>query len=89
MTAAAIIVAGGLGTRMGARVNKIFMELAGRSILEHSLDLFESDPRVQQVVLVARQADLSRCEPLHARFAKLNRVVAGGDMAERRKRRTG
>src|SRR5438876_4463472 len=83
MSAAAIIVAGGLGTRMGARVNKIFMEVAGRSILEHSLDLFESDPRVHQVVLVARQGDLSRCEPLRARFSKLNWVVAGGDVRHR------
>ena len=83
MSAAAIIVAGGLGTRMGARVNKIFVEVAGRSILEHSLDLFESDPGVHQVVLVARQGDLSRCEPLRARFSKLNWVVAGGDVRHR------
>ena len=83
MSAAAIIVAGGLGTRMGARVNKIFMEVAGRSILEHSLDLFESDPRVHRVVLVARRADLPRCEPLRARFSKLNWVVVGGDVRHR------
>src|SRR2546430_5432563 len=83
MTAAAIIVAGGLGTRMGARVNKIFMEVAERSIVEYSLDLFESDPRVHQVVLVARQGDRSRCESLRARFSKLNSVVAGGDMRHR------
>ena len=83
MSAAAIIVAGGLGTRMGARVNKIFMEVAERSILEHSLDLFQSDPRVHRVVLVARQADLSRCEPLRARFSKLNWVVVGGDVRHR------
>src|SRR3989442_8089388 len=83
MSAAAIIVAGGLGTRMGARVNKIFTEVAGRSILEHSLDLFESDARVHQVVLVARQVDLLQCEPFRARFSKLNWVVAGGDVRHR------
>ena len=83
MSAAAIIVAGGLGTRMGARVNKIFMEVAGRSILEHSLELFESDPRVHQVVLVARQEDLSQCEPLRARFSKLSTIVPGGDVRHR------
>jgi 2-C-methyl-D-erythritol 4-phosphate cytidylyltransferase len=79
MSAAAIIVAGGQGTRMGARVNKVFMAIDGRSILEHSLDLFESHPRVDQVVLVARQGDLSRCEPFRGRFKKLTAVVAGGD----------
>jgi 2-C-methyl-D-erythritol 4-phosphate cytidylyltransferase len=83
MKTAAIIVAGGQGTRMGARLNKIFMEVDGRSILEHSLDLFESHPRVDQVVLVARQGDLSRCEPLRTRFKKLIAVVPGGDQRHR------
>jgi 2-C-methyl-D-erythritol 4-phosphate cytidylyltransferase len=83
MTAAAIVVAGGQGTRMGAGVNKVFMEVDGRSILEHSLELFESIPLVGQVVLVARQADLPRCEPLRARFTKLTAVVAGGDQRHR------
>ena len=83
MSAATIIVAGGLGTRMGARVNKIFMEVAGRSILEHSLELFESDPRVHRVVLVARPEDLSQCEPLRARFSKLSTIVPGGDVRHR------
>jgi 2-C-methyl-D-erythritol 4-phosphate cytidylyltransferase len=83
MSAVAIVVAGGHGTRMGARVNKIFMEVAGRSILERSLELFESNPRIDQVVLVARQGDLSLCEPLRARFTKLNAVVVGGDLRHR------
>ncbi|HVS04926.1 MAG TPA: 2-C-methyl-D-erythritol 4-phosphate cytidylyltransferase [Candidatus Dormibacteraeota bacterium] len=83
MTAAAIVVAGGQGTRMGARVNKVFMEVDGRSILEHSLGLFESIALVGQVVLVAREADLPRCESLRARFTKLTAVVAGGDQRHR------
>lgn len=83
MKTAAIIVAGGQGTRMGARLNKIFMDLDGRSILEHSLDLFEFHPSVDQVVLVARQGDLARCEPLQTRFNKLRAVVPGGDQRHR------
>ena len=68
---------------MGARVNKVFMEVDGRSILERSLQLFESNPRVDQVVLVARPADLARCEPLGARFSKLSAIVPGGDLRHR------
>ena len=83
MRAAAVIVAGGEGTRMGARVNKVFMEVDGRSILEHSLRLFEASPLVDQVVLVTRPADLSRCEPLRARFPKLTQVVPGGNLRHR------
>jgi len=68
---------------MGAPVNKVFMEVDGRSILERSLQLFESNPRVDHVVLVARQADLSRCQPLRERFKKLTAVMSGGDQRHR------
>ena len=83
MSTAAIIVAGGEGARMGARINKVFMEVDGRSILERSLELFESNPRVDHVVLVARQADLARCERLRGRFKSLTAVVSGGDQRHR------
>lgn len=68
---------------MGARLNKVFIEVDGRSILDFSLGLFESSPVVDQVVLVARQADLSQCERFRARFTKLNAVVPGGDLRHR------
>jgi 2-C-methyl-D-erythritol 4-phosphate cytidylyltransferase len=83
MTAAAIIVAGGEGSRMQARVNKVFIEIDGRSILERSLQLFESSALVADMILVARQADLQTCESLRGRFLKLRRVVPGGDVRHR------
>lgn len=83
MSVAAVIVAGGEGTRMRGHVNKVFIEIDGRAILEHSLDLFESTPLVDQVVLVGRPADLSQCEPLRARFRKLTAIVPGGDQRHR------
>ena len=83
MSVAAVIVAGGEGTRMRARINKVFMEIDGRSILEHSVQLFESSSLVDRVVLVARQADLSQCEALRARFTKLTAIVPGGDQRHR------
>jgi 2-C-methyl-D-erythritol 4-phosphate cytidylyltransferase len=83
MRAAAIIVAGGEGARMRAPVNKVFLELDGRSILDRSLELFESSPLVDEVVVVARAADRHRCEALRARFRKLKIVVPGGDLRHR------
>jgi 2-C-methyl-D-erythritol 4-phosphate cytidylyltransferase len=83
MKAAAIIVAGGQGTRMQAPVNKVFIEVSGRSILERSLDLFESSGLVDEVIVVTRTADRARCEALRGRFRKLTRVVPGGDLRHR------
>jgi len=83
MTAAAIIVAGGAGIRMQVPVNKVFLELDGRSILDRSLELFESSRLVDEIVVVARAADLRRCEALRERFRKLSTVVPGGDLRHR------
>src|SRR5579864_2736241 len=83
MSAAAIVVAGGAGSRMQARINKVFIDIEGRSIVERSLQLFQSSPLVDGVVLVARQADLASCESLRGRFSKLRAVVPGGDVRHR------
>jgi 2-C-methyl-D-erythritol 4-phosphate cytidylyltransferase len=83
MSAAAIVVAGGAGSRMQARINKVFIDIEGRSIVERSLQLFQLSPLVDDVVLVARQADLASCESLRGRFSKLRSVVPGGDVRHR------
>jgi 2-C-methyl-D-erythritol 4-phosphate cytidylyltransferase len=83
MTVAGIIVAGGEGTRMQVRVNKVFIEIDGRSILERSLQLFESSALVSDMVLVARRSDLPACESLRGRFPKLGAIVAGADVRHR------
>ena len=80
MTAAAIIVAGGEGARMQSPTNKVFLEVDGRSILDRSLALFESSPLVEEVVVVARAADLRQCEALQLRYQKFHKVVAGGGL---------
>ena len=83
MTVAAIVVAGGGGTRMQATGNKVFLEVGGRTILDYSLQLFESSPMVSEVVLVARLTDFRLCEPLQQRYPKLKKVVPGGNERHR------
>jgi 2-C-methyl-D-erythritol 4-phosphate cytidylyltransferase len=83
MSAAAVVVAGGEGARMQAGKNKVFIEIAGHSILERSLGLFESIPQVSDVVLVARALEVATCEALKTRFPKLSRVVSGGSVRHR------
>jgi 2-C-methyl-D-erythritol 4-phosphate cytidylyltransferase len=83
MRAAAVIVAGGQGTRMKLPRNKVFLEIAGRSILDWSLSLLESTAGITEVVLVARAEDMSACESLKSRFGKLSRILPGGDVRHR------
>lgn len=49
---AVILLAGGTGSRMKSSLPKQFLPLAGRTVLDHSLDLFLSLPYVTSVTLV-------------------------------------
>ncbi len=48
----ALVPAAGSGRRMGTQVPKQYLELDGRSVLEHSLSVLAADPAVTGVVLV-------------------------------------
>jgi 2-C-methyl-D-erythritol 4-phosphate cytidylyltransferase len=50
----AVIVAAGRGTRMGPRVDKLFLEVAGRPVVLHTWLRFDSSPVIDHVVLVIR-----------------------------------
>jgi 2-C-methyl-D-erythritol 4-phosphate cytidylyltransferase len=88
VTIVAIVLAGGKGTRMHAmtsatKVNKVFFEVGGRSIVDRSLALFEKSLLVDQIVLVANPSDMPACEALGRRFPKVVNVVPGGKTRHR------
>lgn len=55
--AAALVLAGGSGTRVGAGRNKVYLSVAGRSVLAWSIDALAGAPAVGPVVLVVRAED--------------------------------
>lgn len=57
MKAAAIIPAAGSGQRMGG-VRKAFMQIAGKPLLQHSIDAFRSHPAIQTVIVALAASDL-------------------------------
>ena len=71
---AAIIVSAGMGKRFGAAKHEAL--LAGRPVLEWSLEAFHSTPEIGGIALVLR--DTSRGEALRLRFPKIISVVPGG-----------
>jgi 2-C-methyl-D-erythritol 4-phosphate cytidylyltransferase len=78
---AAVVVAAGSGRRMGGGRNKIFLPLMGRPILARTLELFQAEPEVQVVVLVAGAGELEECraeilEPYG--LDKVTDLVVGG-----------
>lgn len=80
MQTAAIIVAGGSGTRMGSEMPKQFLPLLGRPLLFHTLQAFQDTPAIQQIVLVLPAPTLDwfqQAYPVHL-FSKLTKITPGG-----------
>ena len=76
----ALIVAAGTGTRMGPDVDKLFLEVAGRPVVAHTWQRFDTAPGIDEIVLVVRDGMQSAFEELAGQvdFRKNFRLVAGG-----------
>ena len=75
----AVIAGGGSGLRLGGPVRKQFIEIAGKSILRHSLELFMGLPEVIQIAVVLPTDALEEFrDSLSAEERKRVIVVAGG-----------
>ena len=77
---AAIVLAGGRGSRIQHDVNKVYLPIGERDMLEYSLETMCRAASVDRVVLVVRGEDRARAENLIAEIvpAKLTNVVIGG-----------
>lgn len=81
MNKAAVLVAGGKGTRMGGSVSKQFLPIAGKPVLMHTLEVFfRVDPSIE-LILVLPESDFGLWEDLveSHRFTIPHRRVVGGN----------
>jgi 2-C-methyl-D-erythritol 4-phosphate cytidylyltransferase len=79
MRAAAVVLAGGSGTRIAADGNKAYLPVAGRRLVSWSLRAFAAVPEVRRLVLVIRNADRAVAEQtVAAEVGAPVEVVLGG-----------
>lgn len=77
----AVILAGGIGSRVGGNVPKQLLPLNdGRSVLEHAVDAFEQAPDIEAIVIVMHSDWMAKCEEmlLLNAWQKVVRLVPGG-----------
>lgn len=79
----AIIFAGGSGVRMGAGVPKQFLEINGKPILIHTLQLFQEHEDIDKIYLAINEEYIRYAERLvdDFRIDKVAAIVAGGKSA--------
>jgi 2-C-methyl-D-erythritol 4-phosphate cytidylyltransferase len=81
MQKAAVLVAGGRGTRMGAPISKQYLPIAGLPILMHTLSVFHQvDPGIE-LILVIPKDDFAYWNELCEKFQFQipHQLVAGGN----------
>ncbi len=78
----AVVTAAGSGSRMGGKTNKLFLELAGKTILERTLDVILSVEQIDHVVVVVREKDEGRVLSLLEGCNKPYTIAYGGETRE-------
>lgn len=76
----AIILASGSGERFGSEIPKQFLKLNDKTILEHSLEAFETNPNIDEIILVTNPdfRDLAEKIVNKNNYKKLSKILNGG-----------
>ena len=76
----AIILAGGSGHRLGESIPKQFLKIAGKKVIEHTIDVFQNHPLIDEIVVVVHPDYVRDVEEisLNNSFNKLKKILLGG-----------
>lgn len=76
----AIILAGGSGSRVGGDRPKQFLEVAGKMIIEHTIEAFSRNERIDEIAIVSRQDYVDDVRAMVERrgYTKVRHVLCGG-----------
>lgn len=76
----AVILAGGTGTRLGDILPKQLLKVAGKKVIEHTIDVFENHPQIDEIVVVSHQNYIRDIEEISVNnhYLKLKKILIGG-----------
>lgn len=77
----AIILAGGKGTRLGLDRPKQFLKIAGKTILEHTVEVFQKNRNIHEIAIVMSESYIVETEELilKNKWSKVRHVLLGGE----------
>ncbi len=76
----AIILASGSGERSGLSIPKQFLKVAGKMVINHTIDTFEKHCEIDEIVIVTNSSfvEYVREIVLKSNYKKVKKVLAGG-----------
>ena len=77
----AVILAGGVGTRIGLGIPKQLIKIAGRTILEHTIGIFDAHPEVDEIIVMMASGHLDSATAIvrDGGFRKVVDVLEGAE----------
>lgn len=77
----ALILAGGVGNRLGAKIPKQFIEVLGKPVLAYTIEAFEKHPEIDAVLVACVKPYIDYMWEMKEKygFSKLKWVTEGGD----------
>ena len=76
----AVVLAGGVGKRLGISMPKQFFKVAGKMVIEHTIDVFERNKGIDEVAIVSNPMLVSDIETIVLKngWTKVKRILKGG-----------
>lgn len=76
----AIIFAGGSGARMGSGIPKQFLEVNGKPIIIHTIEIFDEHPDINEIYVACKEEYIKKLQKYIAKFmiTKVVKIVPGG-----------
>ncbi|WEK13803.1 MAG: bifunctional cytidylyltransferase/SDR family oxidoreductase [Candidatus Microbacterium phytovorans] len=77
----AVVLAGGIGVRVGLGIPKQLIKIAGKAIVEHTLEALDASPLIDEIIIMMNAAAIGELDHLldNDRFGKLTRILPGGE----------
>ncbi len=76
----AVILAGGIGSRLGYSIPKQFFKVAGKTVIEHTIDVFDREERIDEIAIVINKAYMYLMEEIVLKnsWKKVKKILNGG-----------
>lgn len=79
MRTVGVVLAGGVGARLGLSVPKQMVKIAGRTILEHTVAAMDASPDIDELIVMITPGWSEQVATLLGdRYTKLSRILEGG-----------
>lgn len=80
-----ILIAGGVGNRLGAGIPKQFVEVLGKPVIAYTMEYFQNHPEIDAIELVCVEGYQAHLKTITEKYGitKLLKIVKGGSEYER------